>query len=54
MQVFNDHQMAKLKESEAFTVEREREIQQASKIFLICCYLITCRDLMLIAMMLMN
>ncbi|KAG6751524.1 hypothetical protein POTOM_043716 [Populus tomentosa] len=29
--VFNEHQMAKLKKSEAFTVEREREIQQASK-----------------------
>ncbi|KAF7805071.1 syntaxin-43-like isoform X1 [Senna tora] len=29
--VFNDHQMAKLKKSEAFTVEREKEIQQASK-----------------------
>ncbi|XVF41762.1 hypothetical protein PTKIN_Ptkin01aG0306400 [Pterospermum kingtungense] len=28
--VFNEHQMAKLKKSEAFTVEREREIQQAS------------------------
>ncbi|XWS42344.1 hypothetical protein CRYUN_Cryun16bG0006600 [Craigia yunnanensis] len=28
--VFNEHQMAKLKRSEAFTVEREREIQQAS------------------------
>lgn len=26
--VFNEHQMAKLKKSEAFTVEREREIQQ--------------------------
>ncbi|XP_022748200.1 syntaxin-41-like isoform X4 [Durio zibethinus] len=26
--VFNEHQMAKLKQSEAFTVEREREIQQ--------------------------
>ncbi|KAJ4719372.1 putative Syntaxin [Melia azedarach] len=26
--VFNEHQMAKLKRSEAFTVEREREIQQ--------------------------
>uniref|UniRef100_A0A2K2AAG0 Syntaxin N-terminal domain-containing protein n=1 Tax=Populus trichocarpa TaxID=3694 RepID=A0A2K2AAG0_POPTR len=28
--VFNEHQMAKMKRSEAFTVEREREIQQAS------------------------
>ncbi|XWS64473.1 hypothetical protein CRYUN_Cryun05aG0006900 [Craigia yunnanensis] len=28
--VFSEHQMAKLKRSEAFTVEREREIQQAS------------------------
>ncbi|XP_022744601.1 syntaxin-41-like isoform X2 [Durio zibethinus] len=27
-EVFNEHQMAKLKQSEAFTVEREREIQQ--------------------------
>ncbi|KAJ6775401.1 SYNTAXIN-43-LIKE [Salix purpurea] len=26
--VFNEHQMAKLKKSEAFTVEREREIEQ--------------------------
>ncbi|XP_061369782.1 syntaxin-43-like isoform X3 [Gastrolobium bilobum] len=26
--VFNEHQMAKLKKSEAFTVEREKEIQQ--------------------------
>ncbi|XP_022719497.1 syntaxin-43-like isoform X2 [Durio zibethinus] len=26
--VFNEHQMAKLKQSEAFTIEREREIQQ--------------------------
>ncbi|KAJ0710600.1 hypothetical protein HanOQP8_Chr09g0314231 [Helianthus annuus] len=25
---FNEHQMAKLKKSEAFTVEREKEIQQ--------------------------
>ncbi|XWS58123.1 hypothetical protein CRYUN_Cryun08bG0007700 [Craigia yunnanensis] len=28
--LFSEHQMAKLKRSEAFTVEREREIQQAS------------------------
>ena len=35
IQVFNEHQMAKLKRSEAFTVEREREIQQASAPFLI-------------------
>ncbi|KAJ6757062.1 TARGET SNARE COILED-COIL-LIKE DOMAIN-CONTAINING PROTEIN-RELATED [Salix koriyanagi] len=28
--VFNEHQMAKLKKSEAVTVEREQEIQQAS------------------------
>ncbi|GMI79371.1 syntaxin of plants 43 [Hibiscus trionum] len=26
--MFNEHQMAKLKQSEAYTVEREREIQQ--------------------------
>lgn len=26
--IFNEHQMAKLKKSEAFTVEREKEIQQ--------------------------
>ncbi|PON67026.1 t-SNARE [Parasponia andersonii] len=30
-QVFNEHQLAKLKKSEAFSVEREREIQQASE-----------------------
>lgn len=28
VQGFNEHQMAKLKKSEAFTVEREKEIQQ--------------------------
>ncbi|KAK6233244.1 hypothetical protein SCA6_003317 [Theobroma cacao] len=33
--VFNEHQMAKLKRSEAFTVEREREIQQASILLLV-------------------
>lgn len=30
-QMFNERQMAKLKKSEAFTAEREREIQQASE-----------------------
>lgn len=32
-QVFSEHQLAKLKKSEAFSVEREREIQQASEDF---------------------
>ncbi|RYR40185.1 hypothetical protein Ahy_A09g045890 [Arachis hypogaea] len=29
--IFNEHQMAKLKKTEAFTVEREKEIQQAER-----------------------
>ncbi|QHO33704.1 Syntaxin [Arachis hypogaea] len=30
--IFNEHQMAKLKKTEAFTVEREKEIQQLAQI----------------------